>query len=462
MRYRAARLDAAMRDGAVARLDLVDLLLVLLFLFGIYTGVALPIAKGVPFPSAPSGIAGVLLLLRHAGRVRESHVMALLMVLVLYLANVLVAPDKTFLFERFKGFIQISYSLIIGYGFFLTLVHADRRQLGRLFLGVCIAIIIGCLLERKVDAFRALSDAVRAKLYDAFMIYQSDQRDLELYGGIRPKLFTSEPSAVTVGFTLFSFGWLMIAPWRNWLVKIAVYFVLLAAAYVALHGPTLMLGVVLIVPYIMVLEPWRARTPRREILLGRLLGCVVLSVALAAVTVAAIVFLFAARFQEVSSASDPSFFYRVSGPPLVAWDVFVHHPWTGAGLTGEEFIADRVLQVYFSSPWFSPDWRYDGAATVLTNYLWLHWIYLGPIWGLALIAALTVWLRSLGVPNIAACWVAWIVLGQASGGYVSPKTWCILLLTAAASVLCHSQPETVPVATRRRVARPLRTVLERP
>jgi hypothetical protein len=444
------------------RLDFIDLLLVLLFLFGIYTGIALPIAKGVPFPSAPSGIAGVLLLLRHAGRVREIHVMALLGVLVLYLANVLAAPNDTYLMERIKGFIQITYSLVIGYGFFLTLVHADRRQLGRLFFVLCVALVVGCLLERTVEPFRNLSDAVRGKLYDALMVYQSDQRDQELYGGIRPKLFTSEPSAVSFGFTFFSFGWLMIAPWRDWRLKLGLYVGLLAAAYVAMRGPTLMLGIVLIVPYLMMIEPWRARTPKREILAGRVVGIALLGVALAVVTVVAMSYLFAARVEEVSSASDPSFFYRIIGPPMIALDVALRHPFTGAGLTGEEFIEDRVLQVYYASPLFSPDWKYGRAAEVITNYFWLHWIYLGPLGGLAVIAALTIWLRTLGVANLLACWAAWVMLGQASGAYVSPKTWTVLLLAAAASVLHRRQPESaVGPRARRRAARPLRMAMER-
>jgi hypothetical protein len=219
---------------------------------------------------------------------------------------------------------------------------------------------------------------------------------------------------------------------------------------------------VLIVPYIMILEPWRARTPGREIMAGRVVGIAILGVALAAVTVVAMAYLFAARLEEVSSASDPSFFYRIIGPPLVALDVLLRHPLTGAGITGEEFIADRVLQVYYGSPWFSPDWKYDSAAAVLTNYFWLHWIYLGPLWGIALIAALTFWLRALRVPNLAACWVAWIILGQASGAYVSPKTWAVFLLTAAASVLHSRQPENaIRARAPRGASAHLRAAMER-
>ena len=76
--------------------------------------------------------------------------------------------DVAYLIERVKGFIQLTYSFIIGYGLFLTLIYANRRQIGRLFFGLCVILVIGCLLERTVPAFQALSDAVRVKIYDAF------------------------------------------------------------------------------------------------------------------------------------------------------------------------------------------------------------------------------------------------------------------------------------------------------
>jgi hypothetical protein len=33
------------------------------------------------------------------------------------------------------------------------------------------------------------------------------------------------------------------------------------------------------------------------------------------------------------------------------------------------------------------------------------------------------------------CWTVWVILGQASGSYVGPKTWSVLLMAAAASIL---------------------------
>jgi hypothetical protein len=71
----------------------------------------------------------------------------------------------------------------------------------------------------------------------------------------------------------------------------------------------------------------------------------------------------------------------------------------------------------------------------VVNYFWLHWLFLGLVWGLIVMAALTVWLRVLGVPSIAFCWTVWAILGQASGAYVGPTCWAVLFLAGAAAVL---------------------------
>jgi len=77
---------------------------------------------------------------------------------------------------------------------------------------------------------------------------------------------------------------------------------------------------------------------------------------------------------------------------------------------------------------------------VLTNYVWLHWIYLGLVWGVLCIGVVSVWLRLLGAPSVLYCWTVWIIMGQASGSYVGPKTWSVMLIAAAASILTISAP----------------------
>ena len=162
---------------------------------------------------------------------------------------------------------------------------------------------------------------------------------------------------------------------------------------------------------------------------------IALSVILLGVTIVVGQTLFANRLAELARGEDASFFYRFTGPMLVAFDIFRHYPLAGSGLTGETFITDNVMNVYMNSPSFQAAWKIPRIGDVLTNYFWLHWIYLGLIGGVVIIAAISVWLRLLGVPSVLYCWAVWVILGQASGSYVGPKTWAVLLISAGASIL---------------------------
>jgi hypothetical protein len=119
---------------------------------------------------------------------------------------------------------------------------------------------------------------------------------------------------------------------------------------------------------------------------------------------------------------------------------------TGIGLTGEPFIKEEVIDIYLNSPQFNYQWRIPTRTSeALTNYFWLHWIYLGVGCGLLTLIGLSLWLRVMGVPSVLFCWSTWVILGQAAGAYVGPRTWLILLVPAAAAVL-HRQVVRRPVA----------------
>ena len=411
---------------APQRLKWPDLCLVGLFLLGIYLGVAIQVTPRIPIPAAPAGLAGLVLLWRRRDQIVPAHLVALLIVVLLYLASIFSATELAFLGKRFTGWLQLTYSLVISYGFFLTLIQADRRQIAGLFLGFSLVILVGALLE-DYGGLRPISDQVRLMIYN-YGIYDADLRDQLLYGRIRPKLFTSEPSAVTFGYTLFCFGWLITTRWR-W--RLPFYLALAGAAIVVLPGPTLLLLLVLAVPYELFVD---GRTDG-----GRGIGGLVkAALCVVALIVGAFVIgssVFAERLAEINSGRDASFFFRETGPALTALDVIRHHPWAGSGLTGETYIANEVANVFVRSPEFSADWSYDKVADVLANYFWLHWIYLGLVWGTIMIVALTGWLKVLGVPSPLFCWAVWVILGQASGAYVSPKTWSVFMLAAAASVM---------------------------
>ena len=410
------------------RLDAIDMVLLWVYLTGLYLGVSLQITSKIPLTCAPSGIAGLILLWRWRNRIEPMHLAGLFGVVALFLGSILSASDISFLDKRFTGLVQLTYSLVIGYAIFLTLVSGDRDQIAAILLTFCLAIIVGCLLET-YGGLRPLSDKVREHLYAAGYVYDADRRDEILYGKVRPKLFTSEPSAVTFAYTHYCAAWLVISRWRY---KILAYAGLIGLALVVLPGPTLVLMLLLACPYLFFLA---GRHGSGGSTATRLITAAALSVLIVAVAIVLGKSLFAERIAELQSGRDASFFYRFTGPMLVAFDIFHRHPWAGSGLTGEPYIANDVLNVYMNSASFQSAWRIPKIGDVLTNYFWLHWIYLGIVWGVAIIIGVSLWLRQLGASSIMFCWSVWAILGQASGSYVGPKTWAVLMIAAAASVL---------------------------
>ena len=414
------------------KLDFLDCALVILFLVGLYLGVSIQVTEKVPLTCAPSGFAGLWMLWRRRNEIRQSHLVGLLLVMLVYLGSVLSAADINWLGKRTTGLLQLTYSIIIAYGMFLTLVRADRSQIAAILLTFCLVIITGCALETW-GGLRPISDFVRGKLYNAGNVYDADLRDEILYGRVRPKLFTSEPSAVTFAYTHYCAIWLALSAWRY---KYLVYAGLLGLAIIVLPGPTLMLMLLLAAPYLLFLAGGERRTSPT-----RMVGAVVISALVLLVAYIGGQVLFAARLHDLQAGKDASFFYRFTGPMLVAVDMFKHHPWAGSGLTGEPYIADRVLDIFMNSASFQSAWRIPKVADVLTNFFWLHWIYLGAVWGVIVLAALSLWLRMLGTVSIVYCWSIWVVLGQASGSYVGPKTWAVLLIGAATTILVSRSTE---------------------
>ena len=413
--------------GGRTRLDWLDVALIVIFLIGLYTNYTIMVSQKVPFPSIPSGVAGLLLLWRRRNSITPRALAGLMAVLLLFLASVLLTVNVSYLQRHSNGLIQLTYSILIGYGLFLTVVWASRRQMAGLFLAFTLVILAGCLLETYAG-LRPISDAARKVLYSKG-VYENDLRDLLFYNKVRPKFFASEPASVTFCYTLFTFLWLVVSEWR-W--KLLGYLGLVAAGLTAMPGPTLLLLLLLLLPYLLFLDSRRGG--RLDV--GRFL----------VVTLAAIVFvcafaflaqtLFPHRLEAVTSGNDPSFFYRVQGPALAGIDIMNRYPIAGAGITGEPVIEREITNLYIRSRYYSAGWQIVSPSTeLLINYFWLHWIYFGVVWGVMILAAVTVWLRVLGVPSIAFCWVTWAIMGQAAGAYVGPTCWAVLFLSAAAAIL---------------------------
>ncbi|MEX2643361.1 MAG: hypothetical protein WD270_07910 [Acetobacterales bacterium] len=409
----------------------VDKVLVALYLVGIYLGIAFQLPGGVPVPQVVAGLAGFGLLMKHAGQISTRHVVPVIVVLVLAVCSILTAPDYGLLNERFKGFVQFTYAMMITYGFFLAARTLSARWLARFFMAFCVAIIVGCAMENAIPAFKAVSDAFRGWVFESG-VYDSDIRDIGLYGQVRPKLFTSEPSFVAFSFTLFAFAWYVVSRMP---AKAIVYIVMLAVGYEFLRSPTMLIGVGLVPAYEILIASRGVGRGGMQLNWSRATVATVVSAILAVAGLIVATVVFAARIEEIVAGNDPSFFARIIAPPMLALEILAEYPLTGVGMTGWEFLDAKVQQIYATTSWLSLELEIESAQHAITNYFWLHWIFLGLFWGLAVLAAMSWYIARLGVPSVLFCWGVWAVFGQAAGGWVDPRTWTVLLLAAAVSVV---------------------------
>lgn len=401
------------------RISWVDYGLIFLICLGIYLEVAIYLSPTVPIPSVIAGAAGMVLIWRRRNDFTARQLAAFMGVILVLVLACLAAPDWTFLSKRLTGLIQMTYSLVIAFALFLTLVRAERRILAGMFLTMSLVILVGAQLE-SIPAIQAISDSVRQVLYRSG-IYEANLRDLIFYGKIRPKFFTSEPSAVTFAFSLFSLAWFLASDAKY---RLLIFAGLIVASQVIIPGPTTLIGALAGGITYFFLPPRPGVQKVNRPLISAVAALAIVGLAFAASN------LYAERLEVIMTGRDPSFFYRVIGPALVAFEVLGEYPISGAGLTSEDFISDLAINVFVQSPNYSAQWSFSKLSEVLTNYFWLHWIYLGVIFGVLVLAALNVWLRTLGVAGLVYCWIVWVLFGQSSGAYVGPKTWIVMMMVA--------------------------------
>jgi hypothetical protein len=148
------------------------------------------------------------------------------------------------------------------------------------------------------------------------------------------------------------------------------------------------------------------------------------------------------RLKLLQNHGDASFFFRETGPALVAKYVIENYSLGGVGLTSESFVANTVVSVFQRSPAFASAWTFYGISDTLVNYFWLHWIYLGLIFGILAMIAIYTWTRLIGVSTPMFAWFIWAIMGQSLGAYVGPRTWFVYFLAAAGAAV-HQKAQIV-------------------
>ncbi len=399
-----------------------SLFLSILFALGMYTGAALPVQQ-FPLPAFVSGFAGLCLLFIHRRRILASHIPLLIAILSIPLPGILAHFQDASATQRISGYVQFAYSITISLAFCIELSTWPRRLLTK-FFGTCAAIIFfGCLLEL-TTGFSAVSNAFRQAAFP--VNYDADARDQLIFGRVRPKLFTSEPSYVALFFLLTTSCWYLLSESK----KATVTLLLATAGGAFLIGSPIILAAFLL-PLAKRQVPLTQTTPAFRLGGKLLFGSISLFLLVAVIIPAAL----APRLTLISQGLDESFLVRVVTPPKIAYEVFLETPVFGAGINAKnelDHLVRGILWEYNVTYNINEEYAADGV----TNAFWLSWIFLGAAGGLALVLWMLYASSILGNGVVWSPVLATFVCWQGMGGFVDPRTWFFFFMF----VLAFSKP----------------------
>ena len=392
-----------------------DFFFSVLFLCGLYTGIFFYFSDRLFIPYVICGLTAPYFLFKNRHELNPSYFTPLIYLYAVTMVGMVFAPEPfEEFFERFKGIIQLIYSSSVAFLFFIHMRKWEPELVSKLFMGFVIFILIGTILE-VYTPFKYLSDEFRHMVFPRG-VYEADFRDLSLYGQIRPKFFTSEPSHVAKFYILSLFVWFALSKnaWRY-----MIYIFLIAGGLIIIRSPIIVLSI----PLALGVEIFLRKsinlssivTKKKPVIRGSLAVLIIISVLFLTIALNTIL---AQRTRTAIAGMDGSFAGRITGPALIALNTVKKYPLWGAGITGKEAIAD----VIFDSYWSIGFKKYEVYSSSC-NFIALFISYYGVLGGVLFLVGFIVLLRRLGIGNGMFVTLSILIFSQTMGAFVGLRTW---------------------------------------
>lgn len=364
----------------------------------------------------------------------------LLMVLALF---VIVQPNITFAPLSGEGLatIQSGLQLIAAIVAAMAVVYTTSRLtahgLRKLFFWAWALLMSTAALEN--FGLRTLIQSAQATLYGGSNrgIYSADNRDMYLYGQVRPSAFASEPSFLADSWAATAALVFMLDKDRgsaaSWIRLILMYGIGFALA------PSMK-----VMFYFAAILVWHFWPRTRQAFVG-LLATLILA--------GWFLYLLDANglLSRSASAETGSFFARITVAPLIGAEALRGFPLLGYGIGNHEGMLEVMQGVWQSSGGFAlfPHFKPADGQGLMTNGFWWQWAFFGLLGGIILSYLLVRMLSSLGVKqpvrSVTCTWIVW----YGGFGFVDPASWWILAVFAIPEVAC-SMPKKEPAGIQTR------------
>ena len=406
-------------------IPLSEALVLIILIFGLYNAVFIYFT---PTLFIPYGICFIFLpyiIYKSIHMADKNEVVLLSLIILITFIGLFISPQPVkYFMERVKGFVHLFYSIVFSYFIFLFFLRYNPNKVARIFGIVSLLIIIGCILENYFPPFRTLSNNFR-HLFFKKNVYEADLRDLILFGSVRPRLFTTEPSHVAKFFILSLFIWFTLTMNKK---KYILFTLASVAGLFLIKSPV----VVLIYPLAFVAEMFLFRDLRffnelknfyqngkiKKIYfrIFFILIILVILLALAAFTV------LSKRVEQIIHGEDLSFLMRIFAPPWISYEVLKQYPIFGIGITAKELLISIITNVFKNFGFIVYD------INAITNVLWLFIIYYGLGGSLLILFIGKKFLNRVGIYSYSFLVGSILIFSQTMGGYVTIRWWFVVFM----------------------------------
>jgi hypothetical protein len=406
------------------RTFLTEVLVVLIFI-GLHTGISIAKGDQVLVPYALSGLSAVCILVLHLQKALRTPSRSLWYLTVAVFCMAALAGIKN------GGFVQpiisaglFIYSIMIAYATAVGLSVLGLRRARKIFFAAALVLIIGCVLEL-YGGLKPVSDAFRAAVNTWRAYYNSDLRDQQSYGGLRPNFFASEPSVLGIMAGYSIMFWFISRSKLTGARMLATTF-LAGLAFLIIRSPTVLVCLVSALIFFFAETAVNKKIPRfRLVVLG---VCSLLAIIFVPPIVAAI----------SSYGQTGSFFLRELVPSMIFVQVIKTDPLFGVGLGGWQNFMSGALTSYSNSGAFARfPYIYNDVMSgqvsgkhLITNQFWELWIDFGLVGGGLVLALVWRTLGRMSVTHRMLVFSAAAMMMTMLGGINTPIGWVGLFSTA--------------------------------
>lgn len=381
------------------------------------TYLSIPLVSGgsLLVPSFPTVALTPLLLLAVWRNISTTDIVFMFKVAFILVVSIALSPGYEHANQKFLGLIQCCMAIVVALSVVRLMQQLRYEVLDRSLLGLWLLVVIGSLLE-VLGVLRDASDSFREWAYTGtYTIYDAVDRDINMVGWLRPKLFSVEPSHVTKFFIAAINSWLLIkATWTKVWVTVGATLIML----IVMGSPMLLVSAAITFAIVL----WNRRAQLRT-KVAMISAALIVALLFGAFYEGSRYTIIADRLSSIgeSTSSDGdelgSEEKRVVYPYVTLLDTWSRWPLFGVGFSGKEVIFEHSA-ISFR----------DSDSAMGNNAFAETGTYLGLVGGLWFIYVMSRGIQQTGVYRLGLLAVIVALFSQLMGGIASFRYWGYIAL----------------------------------